>query len=83
MKRLLSPNKVVGIKQTRNSVIDDRAKVVYLAEDTAPGMIDEIVDICKKKSVELVFVSSRRELARMCKVDVPCAAAAVLNDNNN
>ena len=40
MKRLLSPDKVVGMKQTRNAVLQDRAAVVYLAEDAALGMLD-------------------------------------------
>ena len=82
MQRLLSPNKVVGIKQTRNAVIHDRAAVVYFAEDAAFGMLDEIMEICKDKKIEQVFVPSRRELAKLCKIDVPCAVAVVLNDNS-
>ena len=82
MKRLLSPDKVVGIKQTRNAVLQDRAAVVYLAEDAALGMLDEIIELCKDKKIEQVFVPTRRELAKHCKIDVPCAGAAVLNDSN-
>lgn len=82
MERIASSAKVVGIKQTRNALSEKKARVVYTAEDVAPGMLDEIIKLCEAEKTERIVVPTRKELAKLCKVDVPCAAAALLNDNH-
>lgn len=81
MDRLLSSNKVAGIKQTRNAVVSGNAKVVFLADDISPSIKDEIHRLCAEHSVEVVGGVTRRELAARCRIDVPCAVCAVLCDN--
>lgn len=78
MDRLGSAEKVAGIKQTKNAVISGNAALVYTACDADPSMIQEISDLCEEYGVEVVSGYSRKELAKACRIDVPCAAAAIL-----
>ncbi len=80
MERLVSPNKVMGVKQVKNAVLRETASVVYIAQDVDKGILDEIIELCKEKKIETVLVSTRKELAKHCKIDVPCAVAALIND---
>lgn len=78
MERLNNPNKVAGIKQTKAAIKTQNALVVFVANDAAPQAVSEVVDLCKEMKVELVCDYTRKELAKACRIDVPCAAAAVL-----
>lgn len=78
MERLASHNKVAGIKQTKAAIKSGEAIAVYVACDVDPSLIAEVVALCEKFSVELVAEPTRAELAKACKIDVPCAAAAAL-----
>lgn len=80
MERLVSPSKVMGVKQTKNAVLQNMAKVVYLAGDADIGFLDEIICLCREKGTEMVYVSTRKELSKHCKIEVPCAVAAIIND---
>ena len=80
MERLVSPNKVMGVKQTKNALLQNRAKVVYLAEDVDVGFLDEIICLCREKGLETVSVPTRKELSKHCKIEVPCAVAAIISD---
>ena len=80
MDRLLSAKKVAGIKQTKNAIITGDAIVVYIAEDVDPSIKKEVSALCDENNIEIVSVGSRKELAKACKIDVPCAVAAVLKN---
>ena len=80
MDRLNSLSRVAGIKQTKNAVLGGNAKVVYAASDADPSLIAEITSLCAERGVEVVGGITRRELAKACKIDVPCAVAAALKN---
>ncbi len=79
MDKLSSAKKVAGIKQTKNTVKHGNAAVVYIAYDADTFLIKELSDLCQQYEVEVISEYSRKDIAKACKVDVPCAAAAVLN----
>lgn len=78
MQRLNSSNKVAGIKQTKAAVNNNQALVVYTAKDAGPQLVEPIEALCREKGIELVSDCTRKELAKACHIEVPCAAAAVL-----
>ncbi len=78
MERLNTPNKVAGIKQTKAAIKSRKALVVFVGSDAAPSAVGEVIDLCKEMDVELVCDHTRKELAKACRIDVPCAAATVL-----
>ncbi len=78
MHRLNSSNRVAGVKQTKAAVAENKVQVVYLACDAAPTMTEPIARLCREKGIELISDCTRKELAKACRIDVLCAAAAVL-----
>ncbi len=78
MERLASHNKVAGIKQTKTAITSGDALAVYVACDADPCAVEGILELCRERGIELVCEYTRKELARACRIDVPCAAAAVL-----
>lgn len=81
LDRLNTDNKVVGTKQVKRALTSGDAEVVYIAEDADKRIVDEIVTTCKEKQVELVYVSSMKELGKACNIDVSAASAAILKQN--
>lgn len=82
MERLNSQNRVAGIKQTKNAVLAGNAEAVYLADDTDPSLAAEITALCREHGVEIIGGITRRELSKLCRIDVPCATAAVLKQKS-
>ncbi len=73
-----SKNKVAGVKQTKNAIISRQALMVYVAYDADEALTGQITALCEENGTELVSDFSRKELARACRIEVPCAAAAVI-----
>lgn len=80
MESLKHKEKVVGIKQTRNAVLQSRAQIVFVADDADFQATQPLKELCAQTGVECVDVPARKELAKACGVDVPTAAAAILKD---
>ena len=80
MESLKHKKKVVGIKETKNAVKSGTASVVYLAEDADFQVIEPLREFCTLSGIKYVSVPGRKELSKACGVDVPTAAAAVLED---
>lgn len=78
MDRLSSSKKVVGIKQTKNAIKGNNAKCVYVANDADPSLTEQVFALCKEYNVEAVAEFSRKEIAKACRVDVPCTTAAII-----
>lgn len=71
---------VVGIKETKNAARDERAQIVYVAGDAELRLVQPIRDLCALSGIPCIEADSRKALAKACGVDVPTAAAAVLNE---
>ena len=80
MERIKKSNHVVGLKQTKKAVQAERAKIVFIAENAERYIAAPLEELCRKNSVEVVFVSSMKELAKSCHVEVPTSAAAIVKD---
>ncbi len=77
---LKTANKVVGLKQGKKAVMADRAKTVFVAEDADLRAIEEFVNLCNEKEIELVQVATMKELGKACHIQVPTACAVLLKD---
>ena len=69
---------LVGSKQLRKALKNDRVAAVFLAENADPRLTDEICKCCGEAGIQPIWVPSMRELGRACGIDVGAAAAAVL-----
>ena len=72
--------KAVGIKQTLRALIQGRALQVYLAVDADALLVEDIAREAEGRGVPIVRVLTMRELGRMCGIQVPAAAAALVRD---
>ncbi len=80
MERIKISTHVVGLKQTKKAVQAKRAQIVFIAEDADRFVAAPLEELCRKNSVEVVFVSTMKELAKACHVEVPTATAAIVKD---
>jgi len=78
--RKLQGKKAVGIKETSKAIKSGKAAAVYIAKDAEEKVISPIEDLCKENNIEIIYVSTMRELGHMCGIDVGAAAAALINE---
>lgn len=70
--------KVIGTKQTTKALDRGIAQVVFVAEDADDHLKAPLLDKCREKGVEVVLVSSMKELGEACGIEVGAASAALL-----
>ena len=69
---------VVGSKQLRKALSNDRARCVFLAENADPHLTEPIADVCAERGIPITWVSSMADLGRACGIEVGAAAAAAV-----
>lgn len=72
--------RAIGSKQTIKALERGVAKIVYVARDADEHIIRPLVDLCKSKNVELVWVDTMLALGKACGIEVGSAAAAVIEE---
>ena len=75
--------RVVGVRQTLRAIKQDRADTVFLAMDAGPALRGAVEQAAREGNVPLQMVATMEELAALCRVDVPSAAAAVYRSDTN
>ena len=69
---------VVGVKQLRKALKNDRAQRVFLAENADPALTEPLALMCEEKQIPITWVSSMADLGRACGIEVGAAAAATV-----
>ena len=69
---------VVGAKQLRKALRDDRVQTAYLAADADPAVTEPLETLCTDRKVPVIWVKTMTELGRTCGIDVGAAAAAAV-----
>ncbi len=70
--------RVVGTNQVKRALKNDMVEKVFIAKDADRRVVDEVIEICKEKGVEIVYVESMKKLGQQCNIDVKAASAALL-----
>ena len=70
--------RVVGARQALRTVREGNAEMVFVAMDADPRLRQQVEKEAEANGVPLQLVATMEELAALCRVDVPSAAAAVL-----
>ena len=79
---LTNANVVVGAKQLKKAVRNDRARCVFLARNADPDLTEPLEELCRQHHIPITWVSSMADLGRACGIEVGAAAAAILNGSN-
>ncbi len=70
--------KTVGTKQAKRAVANDEANSVIIAKDADRHVITELINMCKEKNIEIIYVDNMKELGKACGIDVRAASVALL-----
>jgi len=68
---------VAGLKQSKKTVEANEAKLAYVANDADENIVKSFLQICKKTNVEVNRDLDMKELAKLCKIEVPTAVVVV------
>lgn len=71
-------NKVVGIKQVTKEAQNGQLLRIYAAMDADLEIRQQIDKLAESFQIELVRVSTRKELGEACGIKVPAACAGLL-----
>ena len=78
LDNLKSSKKVVGVKQSAKALENGTAKTVFVARDADPKVINNIVELCSRNSIEVVYEESMKQLGKACGIEVGAAVACIL-----
>jgi large subunit ribosomal protein L7A len=79
LERLQSlDNLVVGKKQTKRFILKAMVDKVFVAMDAEKEVTDEIIQLCNKEDIKIVYIDKMKELGEICNIDVNAAVVAVL-----
>ena len=73
---------IVGAKQLKKAVRNDRARCVFLAKNADPARTEPLEELCRQHHIPITWVASMADLGRACGIEVGAAAAAILNGSN-
>ena len=80
LKELTTQNKVVGVKQSRKAIAQERALKVFLAVDADPMLLDPLRSSCGEKGIPVIQEFTCAELGRACQISVGAAIVAVVRE---
>lgn len=78
LSELKSGTKVVGVKQTQRALNEGNVRLVFLADDADPRVIEPVEALAKEKGVAVERISHMKELGSACGIAVGSAVAALL-----
>ena len=78
MVEIRQNNVVVGTKQFKKALRDDRALKAYLAENADPAVTEPIEMMCKEQQIPVIWVRTMKELGQACGIEVGAAAVTAV-----
>ncbi|MGI6585705.1 MAG: ribosomal L7Ae/L30e/S12e/Gadd45 family protein [Lutisporaceae bacterium] len=69
--------RTVGLKQTVKAIKNGTAVKVYLAEDADDFIKQSVIDACRDKNLQIIYVSNMKELGDACGIDIGASTAAI------
>ena len=78
MERLKEDKKVVGLKQLRRALNENRAVLVFLADDADPMLTAPLALEATMQGIEIVRAPTMTALGRHCGISVSAACAAIV-----
>ena len=73
-----------GVNETTKAIERGIAKLVIMAEDVEPEeVLMHIPVLCEEKQVPYTYVSSKQELGKACRIDVPTSSIAIVEEGES
>ncbi len=78
---LEAKNKVIGLKQTLRAIQQDKACIIYLANDVDEHILKKIKLASRGKDVKIITTRvGKKELGQICRIDVNAAVVALVQE---
>ena len=68
--------KYVGIKQVLKAAKSSDITKVYVGMDAEKRVVEELINICNEKQIEIVYIETMKELGKLAGIEVRAAVAA-------
>ncbi|WP_099191121.1 ribosomal L7Ae/L30e/S12e/Gadd45 family protein [Tepidibacter mesophilus] len=78
LQSLRNEKKVIGTKQASRALKENKAKLVFIAQDAEKHVTKRVEELSKQNNVEIIYVDFMEELGRICNIQVGAAIVAVL-----
>jgi len=75
---LKNSKKTVGLKQSLKALRKGQVKTAIIARDADERLIKEVLDICERDSIEVIYAEGMKELGKACNIDVGASVVCVL-----
>ena len=79
---LISCEKVIGLKQVLKQAQRKALKVIYLAADVDRSVGEKVITAAKAHNIPVLPITSKRELGRLCGIEVGAACVGMYNKEN-
>ena len=80
LSKLSGENAVAGTRRVVKAIENDRATLVYVAQDCDLFIKNKLRALCDSHGVRLMEADSKLALGRACGIEVGTACAALLKD---
>ena len=78
LESLKSINKTIGIKQTSRAIEEGLVQKVIVAQDVDESYVENLIELCKANSIEVLGVESKKYLGKISGIDVSAAVVGIL-----
>lgn len=78
MADLIKKGVVIGLNQTRKSLLNDEAEILYVADNADWRLVEPIVMLAEEKNIAIERVATMKKLGKRLGIDVGAAAGVVL-----
>ena len=78
ISELASQEKVIGVKQSRKAIREDRVRQVYLACDADPAITEPVAQRCAASGIPVDTAHTLAQLGQACRITVGASVVAVL-----
>lgn len=72
-----SENRVVGLRQVRKAINNNRLRCVMIAMDTDEIIKTQLVSVCEQKQIPHKFFDSKDEMGKLLGIDVACSVLGI------
>ena len=66
---------IIGAKQVKNAIMAGKASKVYVASDCDDFVSEPVIKLAKDNNLEILYISTRKELGEMCKINIKASCA--------
>lgn len=76
--KLSTHEKIVGAKQVRRALDSSLVDLVFIADDAEKKVVGEIEELSNTKHVQIIRVTTMKDLGKACGIGINAAVAALL-----